>query len=64
LPQPTSVGENGGWLQRPRRTSVAFRLPDERWLVARSPLRPAGPLLGLVFFLTAMAIAIACSPIR
>jgi signal transduction histidine kinase len=59
LPQPTSVGENGGWLRGRGGPAWAFRLPDGRWLVARSPLRPAGPLLGLFFFLTAMAIAIA-----
>jgi signal transduction histidine kinase len=61
LPQPTSVGESGGWLKLKGRGGPAwtFRLPDGRWLVARTPLRPAGPLLGLVFFLAAMAIAIA-----
>src|SRR5215471_13178338 len=59
LPRPTSVGENGGWLRGRGGPSWAFRLPDGRWLVARSPLRPAGPLLGLIFFLAAMAIAIA-----
>ncbi len=59
LPQPTSVAASGGWLHGRGGPAWAFRLPDERWLVARSPLRPAGPLLGLVFFLTAMAIAIA-----
>src|SRR5262249_31041865 len=59
LPQPTSVGENGGWLRGRGGPAWAFRLPDGRWLVARSPLRPAGPLLGLIFFLAAMAIAIA-----
>jgi signal transduction histidine kinase len=59
LPQPTSVAASGGWLHGRGGPAWAFRLPDGRWLVARSPLRPAGPLLGLVFFLTAMAIAIA-----
>jgi len=59
LPQPTSVAPSGGWLYGRGGPAWAFRLPDGRWLVARSPLRPAGPLLGLVFFLTAMAIAIA-----
>ncbi len=59
LPAPTSVGESGGWLPGRGRLAWAFRLPDGRWLVARTPLRPAGPLLGLIFFLTAMAIAIA-----
>src|SRR5229473_2807581 len=59
LPRPTSVGENGGWLHDRGGLAWTFRLPDGRWLVARTPLRPAGPLLGLVFFLIAMAIAIA-----
>ena len=59
LPQPTSVAASGGWLHGRGGPAWAFRLPDGRWLVARSPLRPAGPLLGLVFFLAAMAIAIA-----
>ena len=59
LPQPTSVAASGAWLYGRGGPAWAFRLPDGRWLVARSPLRPAGPLLGLVFFLTAMAIAIA-----
>jgi signal transduction histidine kinase len=59
LPPPTAVGETGGWLHDRRGLAWSFRLPDGRWLVARTPLRPAGPLLGLIFFLTAMAIAIA-----
>jgi len=60
LPQPTSIGEDGGWLRRDGRgLAWTLRLPDGRWLVARTPLRPAGPLLGLVFFLAATAIAIA-----
>ena len=59
LPEPTSIGESGGWLRGPGGPAWSFRLPDGRWLVARTPLGRAGPLLGLVFFLTAMAIAIA-----
>jgi signal transduction histidine kinase len=59
LPRPTAAGESGGWLRGRGGPAWTFRLPDGRWLVARTPLRPAGPLLGLVFFLTAMAIAIA-----
>src|SRR5260370_34636394 len=59
LPQPTSVAASVGWLYGRGGPAWAFRLPDGRWLVARSPLRPGGPLLGLVFFLTAMALAIA-----
>src|SRR5579871_5330179 len=59
LPEPTSAGESSGWLRGPGGPAWTFRLPDGRWLVARVPLRPAGPLLGLIFFLAAMAIAIA-----
>jgi signal transduction histidine kinase len=59
LPQPTSVGESGVWSHGRGGLAWTFRLPDGRWLVARMPLRPAGPLLGLVFFLTAMAVTIA-----
>jgi signal transduction histidine kinase len=59
LPQPTSAAASGGWLRGRGGPAWAFRLPDGRWLVARTPLRPAGPLFGLFFFLAAMAIAIA-----
>src|SRR5215470_6389532 len=59
LPQPPSFGESGVWLRGRGGPAWSFRLPDGRWLVARTPLGRAGPLLGLVFFLTAMAIAIA-----
>jgi signal transduction histidine kinase len=59
LPEPTSAGESSGWLRGPGGPAWTFRLPDGRWLVARVPLRPAGPLLGLIFFLAAMAVAIA-----
>jgi len=59
LPPPTGVGESGGWLHGRGRLAFSFRLPDGRWLVARPPFRPAGPLLGLTVFLVAMAIAIA-----
>ena len=58
LPPPRSLGESG-WLNGRGGPAWAFRLPDGRWLVARTPLRPPGPLLGLIFFLAAMAIAIA-----
>jgi signal transduction histidine kinase len=59
LPPPTSVGESGVWFNGRGGPAWTFRLPDGRWLVARMPLRPAGALLGLVVFLTAMAITIA-----
>ena len=57
LPQPTN--QNGGWLRARGGPAWSFRLPDGRWVVARTLLRPPVPLFGLVFFLAAMAIAIA-----
>jgi len=55
LPQPTN--QNGGWLPVRGGAAWSFQLPDGRWIVARTLLRP--PVPGLVFFLGAMAIAIA-----
>ncbi len=59
LPAPTGARDTGGWLRGRGRAAWSFRLPDGRWLVARPPLSPAGPILGLTVFLAAMAIAIA-----
>jgi two-component system, OmpR family, sensor histidine kinase RstB len=58
LPVPRAVGETG-WFNSRGGPAWTFRLPDGRWLVARTQLRPAGALFGLIYFLTAMAIAIA-----
>jgi signal transduction histidine kinase len=57
LPQPTN--QEGGLLHHRAGPAWSVRLPDGRWIVVRTPLRAAEPLLGLIFFLTAMAIAIA-----
>jgi signal transduction histidine kinase len=59
LRQPTAVGESSGALQGRGGPAWNFRLPDGRWIVVHLPLRPAAPVLGLIFFLAAMAIAIA-----
>jgi signal transduction histidine kinase len=59
LPQPSRESANGGWLHGRGRPAWSFQLPDGRWLVARMPLRTAGPIYGLAFFMAAMAIAIA-----
>jgi signal transduction histidine kinase len=57
LPQPTN--QNGGWLRVRGGPVWSFQLPDGRWIVARTLLRPPVPVLGLLLFLAAMAIAIA-----
>jgi signal transduction histidine kinase len=59
LPRPILAGEKGGWLFGRGGPAWTFPLPDGRWLVARPAPRTAGPLLGLVYFLAAMAVAIA-----
>jgi signal transduction histidine kinase len=59
LPQPSAIGEKGGWLFDRGRPAWAFPLPDGRWLVARPRPRPAGPFIGVLFFLTATALVIA-----
>ncbi len=58
LPRPALT--NGiGWLHAPGGALWSFRLPDGRWIVARLPISPPGPVSRLIIFLTAMAIAIA-----
>src|SRR3984893_14641478 len=57
LPQPTN--QNGGWLRVRGGPVWSFQLPDGRWIVGRALLRPPVPVLGLLLFLAAMAIAIA-----
>ena len=37
----------------------SFRLPDNRWMVARAQLRHRNPLIGLVLFLGGIALAVA-----
>jgi signal transduction histidine kinase len=59
LPQPIAVGDKGGWLLGRGGPAWTFPLPDGRWLVARPRPRPAGPFLGVVFFLTVTALVIA-----
>jgi signal transduction histidine kinase len=59
LPQPSRASENGGWVEGNGGAAWSFRLPDARWVVARTTIIRTGPLRGLVFFLAFMAIAIA-----
>jgi signal transduction histidine kinase len=59
LPRPAMAGEKGGFLFSRGGPAWTFPLPDGRWLVARPAPRPAGALFGVVFFVAAMAVAIA-----
>src|SRR5262249_31113800 len=59
LPPPPARFDSGGWLRGPGGPAWTFRLPDGRWLVARAPLRHHNPVIGLVLFLGAIALAVA-----
>jgi signal transduction histidine kinase len=58
-PLPGPRRETGGWTFGRGGPAWTIRLPDERWLVARAPGRPWHPVLGLIAFLGAIAIAVA-----
>ena len=56
LPGPRR--ETGGWTFGRGGPAWTIRLPDQRWLVARAPGRPWHPVLGLIAFLGAIALAV------
>jgi signal transduction histidine kinase len=58
LPVP-SRRETGGWIYGRGGPAWAIRLPDDRWLVARARGRRWHPVLGLIGFLGAIALAVA-----
>jgi signal transduction histidine kinase len=59
LPPPPPHLKSGGWLVGPKGAAWSFPLPDRRWVVARAPERHHNPLVELLFFLGAIALAIA-----
>jgi len=50
---------SGGWVHGRYGPAWAIRLPDGRWVVARPPPRQRRPVLGIVAFLTAIALLVA-----
>jgi signal transduction histidine kinase len=58
-PLPYPRRETGGWTFGRGGPAWTIRLPDARWLVARAPGRPWNPVLGLIGFLSAIAVAVA-----
>jgi len=60
-PPPSRPGGAGGWLYGPMGPAWSFPLPDQRWIVARAPPRHRNPVIGLVLFLGAIALAVAVS---
>ncbi len=59
LPRPERTNSSGGWLHGQGPPAWSFRLPDQRWIVARPPARVPNPISGAVVFLLIMALAIA-----
>jgi signal transduction histidine kinase len=59
VPRPERANSNGGWLRGQGPPAWSFRLPDQRWIVARGPARIPNPISGAVIFLVFMAVAIA-----
>jgi signal transduction histidine kinase len=59
LPPPAPRFTSGGWIYSPLGAAWSFPLPDHRWIVARAPARHRNPLIGLVLFLGAIALAVA-----
>jgi signal transduction histidine kinase len=59
VPRPERTSSSGGWLRGQGPPAWSFRLPDQRWIVARGPARIPNPISGAVIFLVIMALAIA-----
>jgi len=60
LPQPGADLETGGWVRDlSGRPAWALRLPDGRWLMARTPRNRPHPALGLFITLGLLALAVA-----
>ena len=47
LPRPPRGSESGGWVEGNGGAAWSFRLPDSRWVVARTAIIRTGPLRGL-----------------
>jgi signal transduction histidine kinase len=59
-PLPPPHRRTSGWVYGRGGPAWAIRLPDERWIVVRTPGgRPWHPVLGLIGFLGAIALAVA-----
>ena len=58
VPPPSGSDHPSGWRFAPGGPVFSFRLPDQRWIVTRVPIRQRNPLLGLLLFLGAIALAV------
>lgn len=55
---PPSTHQESGWVFAPGGPIFNLRLPDQRWIVARVPLRQRNPVVALLLFLGAIALAV------
>ncbi len=55
---PPSTRQESGWVFAPGGPIFNFQLPDQRWIVARIPLRQRNPMLALLLFLGAIALVV------
>ena len=59
LPPPAFWRDSGGWVYGPQGPAWSFRLPDDRWIVVRAPVRHRNPVVGLVLVLGSIALVVA-----
>lgn len=59
VPSPSPHDEDGGWVFGSGGPAFSFRLPDQRWVVARVPAGPRHPVLRLMVVLGAIALVVA-----
>jgi signal transduction histidine kinase len=59
VPAPPVRRESGGWVYGRGGPVWAIRLPDDRWVVARPPPRQRRPVLGVIAFLSVIALVVA-----
>jgi signal transduction histidine kinase len=59
VPPPSLRNEDGGWVFGPGGPAFSFRLPDQRWVVARVPAGPRHPVLRLMLFLGTIGLVVA-----
>jgi two-component system, OmpR family, sensor histidine kinase RstB len=62
VPFPPTRRETGGWVYGRGGPAWAIRLPDQRWIVARLPVRARRPVAGILTFLGVIALVVgACA---
>jgi signal transduction histidine kinase len=58
VPGPPARRESGGWITGRGGPAWAIRVPDGRWIVAKTPARQRRPVAGIITFLGTIALVI------